>query len=186
MNHLYHDPKDSSAFAEEMFTVNLTQEQVDHFWENICKTEGGCWDWKNAVDRRGYGKMGLKYPGTKRSRMLLSHRVAFYLTTGEFPSKLSVLHHCDRPVCCNPDHLFLGTQLDNMRDMIQKGRKSTQHSTRTMGEKVNTAKLNADQVREIRRLYAEGHTQENLGALYKVTSVNISAIIRRETWKHVI
>jgi hypothetical protein len=181
------DPQDGSAVAEELFTVNLTTEQIDYFWSKVRESEDGCWDWQFALDRKGYGKMAIKYPGTKRNRMLLCHRVAYFLSEGEFPAKLSVLHKCDRPVCCNPDHLFLGTQDDNIQDMMRKGRHNSYSPNRSMGENINTAKLNADQVREIRRLYAlGGYTQVRLAAMYGISSASLSALVRGVSWKHLL
>jgi len=75
----------------------------------------GCWLWTGSTGRGGYGQ--LSYAG-KYQR---AHRVAWILTFGEIPPGMFVLHRCDVPPCCRPDHLFLGTQRDNIHDMLQKG-----------------------------------------------------------------
>ena len=91
-----------------------------------------------------------------------------------------MLHRCDNPQCVNPDHLFLGTHQDNMRDMAIKGR--TWH-----GSKHRNAKLKPSEVLEIRKLYAEGgHTTRSLGVKYGVDSKHIHNIITGKKWKIVI
>jgi len=179
------DPLDAPAIADALFTVNFTPEQIERFWSKVNKTDG-CWDWMFGVDTKGYGKIGIKYAGTKITRMLAAHRVSFFLTFGSFPLKMSVLHKCDRPRCCNPEHLFLGTQLDNMRDMDAKGRRCILRPNRTMGERVNTAKLTPEEVKEIRKLSKEGHTTNQLSLSYGVSNLNIRSIVRGVTWKHLL
>lgn len=84
--------------------------------------ERGCVEWtgvtikSNGRDDHRYGRF------TRDGRKRLAHRVAYERAFGTIPSGLQVLHRCDNPLCCNPDHLFLGTHLDNMHDAIRKGR----------------------------------------------------------------
>lgn len=87
------------------------------FWEKVQKTPS-CWLWTAAKNEKGYGIFGLRKETDK------AHRIAWRLTIGEIPIGLFVLHKCDVPNCVNPAHLFLGTNLDNVRDMIAKGRNS--------------------------------------------------------------
>lgn len=82
---------------------------------------GGCWVWKGTRDDKGY-PIGPRIAGTR-----LIHRIAYRLAHGPFPPRLMVCHKCDNPPCCNPDHLFLGTQSDNHADMIAKGRGAFQN-----------------------------------------------------------
>ena len=83
------------------------------------KRGDGCWLWQASVTADGYGRMGIGGPGNKR---MLAHRVAWQLYVGKIPDGMLVLHKCDNPPCCNPKHLFLGTDADNARDMSRKGR----------------------------------------------------------------
>lgn len=96
----------------------LTPEE--RFWAKVEKGPD-CWEWK-AFRNKGYGKF------TYNGRMYLAHRLSWILTNGPIPDGLGVLHSCDNPPCVNPDHLFLGTQLDNMRDASNKGRCANQRS----------------------------------------------------------
>ncbi len=73
----------------------------------------GCWLWMGAVISSGYGSIG---------RHGLAHRESYTAFRGKVPDGKHVLHRCDVPLCVNPDHLFIGTHTDNMRDMFRKGR----------------------------------------------------------------
>lgn len=87
----------------------------ESFWARVHKTEG-CWFWESTKNHNGYGIV------SRRAGNTLAHRVAWTLTHGEIQDGLYVCHKCDTPPCVNPDHLFLGTQKDNVQDMIKKGR----------------------------------------------------------------
>jgi len=87
---------------------------AERLWSKVTKTET-CWTWTGARNRKGYGEIGAK------GRVQKAHRIAWELTYGPIPEGLDVLHHCDNPPCCRPDHLFLGTDADNMADMMAKG-----------------------------------------------------------------
>lgn len=85
-------------------------------WGRLQK-KNDCWVWKASRNKCGYGI--IKHEG----KMWLAHRIAFVLATGRFiPPKMNILHRCDNPPCINPGHLFLGTQADNIRDMLKKNR----------------------------------------------------------------
>lgn len=76
-----------------------------------------CWIWSLAKDKDGYG---VAHKGKKNIR---AHRISYEAFIGQIPEDMGVLHKCDNPSCCNPQHLFLGTNQDNMNDMVSKGRK---------------------------------------------------------------
>lgn len=106
---------------------SLTVPLESRFWDKVHRNaEDACWNWMAAKDARGYGRVG-----TSPGRVALSHRVAFELGTGESAAGKFVCHRCDNPSCCNPSHLFLGSVVDNNRDMYAKGRDSNQNKVKT-------------------------------------------------------
>ena len=87
----------------------------------IRKEGSDCWFWQKHKDRDGYGR--IKF----RGEMSLAHRVSYLIHRGPIPTGKCVLHKCDTPDCVNPNHLFIGTQADNMADMHNKGRGNMKH-----------------------------------------------------------
>lgn len=81
-----------------------------------------CWEWRGAKDKDGYGKFTRKIPKTRKSTHHRAHRAAYTVFKGPIEEGMHVLHSCDNTSCCNPQHLFLGTNKDNMVDKIAKGR----------------------------------------------------------------
>jgi hypothetical protein len=101
------------------YSRSLSVPIQDRFWSKVkISTADACWLWQ-AATIRGYGQIGS---GGHPKRPLYAHRVAWELTHGAIPDDLNVLHRCDVPLCVNPAHLFLGTQHDNLADMVAKGR----------------------------------------------------------------
>jgi hypothetical protein len=93
----------------------LTPKQVEHFYTHIEVTDT-CWLWTGAIDNKGYGY-------TSRPK-LYAHRMSYYLFYSIDPNQMGVLHKCDTPLCVNPNHLFLGTFADNMKDRLSKNRQA--------------------------------------------------------------
>ena len=149
-------------------------DRIARFWARVrIGSAVECWEWSGHTNR-SYGHP--RWYGRKE----YAHRIAWMLTYGD-PGSLDVLHRCDNPPCCNPAHLFLGTQADNNRDMTNKGR-----NRGLRGERHPAAKLTASQVAAIRATYATGTTtQEALGARYGVGQYAISRIVRGKGWQDV-
>jgi hypothetical protein len=97
----------------------IEQKYIDRFYTKVDKTDT-CWIFTGYKDRDGYGQYGIRDQGIKVSYQ--AHRFSYEAETGIYPGKLLVCHHCDNPSCVRPDHLFLGTNKDNMEDMVKKGR----------------------------------------------------------------
>lgn len=134
----------------------------------------GCWGWRGSVDQDGYPVFRGVVAATEYRR---AHRYSYALHSGEDPEGRQVLHRCDNPTCTNPDHLFLGSNADNMADKIAKGRARV-----ARGEDSGKAILTEDQVREI---LADPRTYGELGAIYGVSAGTIGSIKARASWAHV-
>lgn len=148
---------------------------IERFEASVEKSDG-CWLWLGAPQSQGYGEMLIN------GRHYLAHRLSYELFKGPIPEGLEVCHECDNPPCVNPDHLFLGTHRDNMRDMAQKGRAAIAGPA---GERHGMSKLTVSDVREIRQRAAIGHSYRQLAEAFGVDSTNISLIVRRKAWKAV-
>lgn len=147
------------------------------FWTYVEKTPT-CWLWIGAKSNR-YGMFRWK------GRSHHSQRVAWEIYNGPIPDGFHVCHKCDVPSCVNPEHLFVGTASDNMRDMGSKGRHRIGDRK---GEKHPLAKLTTEQVIEIRRLYKRHSHDFNtytLAKQFKVSPGSIGTVVRREEWTHI-
>ncbi len=133
----------------------------------------GCLLWLGPINLGGYGHFHRKRNG----KGTLAHRASWALRYGELGSSMMVLHKCDTPTCINPDHLFLGTQADNMKDRSAKMRQPH-------GEGHPAAKITEDDVREIRRLKPTTCHRE-LIEQFGISKRAIQFIVSRKNWKHV-
>ena len=140
---------------------------IEHFWERINKAEYGCWEWTGVKDKNGYGRVFF------RGKQRFTHTVSWILTHGIAPENgYGVLHKCDNPPCVRPDHLFLGTQLDNMQDAKAKGRVA-------QGFILPQTILSPKSREEIVSLYATGHySQKALGRIFHVSQQRVSRLIK--------
>ncbi len=131
----------------------------------------GCWLWEGGLSRDGYGQLWIGGFG-----MLQTHQISYLIHVGDIPPGLTVIHSCDVPNCVNPDHLRLGTHLENMRDMSAKGR-----APRCGGRTV----LTADIVREARKRYANGERIDTISRSIAAHRMTVRVAILGKTWKHV-
>ena len=150
-----------------MTSLFIATERIEKKVERI--PEGGCWVWMGTTTVRGYGQIEHK------TKKLYAHRASYEAFVGEIPQGMYVCHTCDNVSCVNPNHLFLGTQKQNLQDMARKGRS-------TRGEKNPGAKLTEEQVNQIRTM--DG-TCSFISKIFNVSSSAISAIKRKERWSYV-
>lgn len=156
----------------------------ERFWEKVSKRgPDECWEWQASRNANGYGQFALGKRDSGSDVCAIASRVAWELSFGPIPPGVDVCHKCDNPPCCNPGHLFLGTQTDNTADMVNKGRMNK--SNQTKGEAVHTARLSPDQVIEIRRLRDAGVSQRRVAKQFGVGQAAISNIALRKSWKHI-
>lgn len=146
-------------------------------------SESECWNWTGQKNNRGYGifknKILMEQMGVGVATA--SPRAAYWIFKKPFGREW-VLHHCDNPACCNPNHLYLGSPQDNVDDMVSRGRNSR-------GEDRPAAKLTEMDVREIRRLRGKrGGSRmktKDIAAKFSIGVSLVNKIVFREAWKHV-
>lgn len=160
----------------------------ERFWLKVdVLGKNDCWEWNACITKTtGYGKFSItKY------KKIDSHRAVWILTHGKIKNNLWVLHRCDNKKCCNPNHLFLGTYLDNVADMVKKGRqaKGNKNGLRVhpesvqRGEKHTSSKLTKKQVLEIKQLVKDGKSDIEISSRYKVSPKAIYLLRHNTTYK---
>jgi hypothetical protein len=169
--------------------TEYTTEFIVRFWARVARGEGedACWPWAGPQSSAGYG--AIMYRRVNRS----THRLAWELTNGAIPDGLWVLHRCDNPPCCNPAHLFLGTNADNVRDregkrrgFFKKGQKNPWRVPPPRGSAQKLAKLTEATVLEmVARYRAGGVTQRALADEYGISRPIVSLILSGKRWPHV-
>lgn len=137
-------------------------------------TPGECWEWQGKRNRAGYGIW----------RDQLAHRLTYAAMFGPIPDGLVIMHTCDNPPCCNPNHLRDGTHADNTADKVAKGRQARGPTPSRQGERNAKAKLTAGQVEEIRQLLATGMLPREVAPLFGVCRSTVSRIRFGSAWTH--
>lgn len=156
--------------------VSIPVEQ--RFWSKVQKGAADeCWLWlastNHADSNRSYGEFWVN------GRRVKAHRFAWELAHGRsIPKGLLACHSCDNPRCVNPDHIFIGTHSDNLRDAVQKGRHQSPR-----GESHPLAVLTVNEVVEMRRLRGEGASAKCLANRYGISVQSVRRIIRGDWWK---
>lgn len=146
----------------------------ERFWQKVSKSDGdGCWNWTAALTADGYGRIG-----NGSGKLLKSNRASWMIHFGPIPDGACVCHRCDNRACVRPDHLFLGTQAENVADMMAKKRVAR-------GERRGTSWLREHQVIMIRRIYYEGRlNQTEIATLVGTSPDNISRITSGKRWSY--
>jgi hypothetical protein len=150
---------------------------MKRFWDKVSiPPEDGCWTWNGATLGDGYGVIGHG-----KSKVVRAHRLSWEMAKGTIHDGMFVCHHCDNPPCVNPDHLFLGTALDNTRDMDNKGRRINRP---VRGERQGLAKLTSNSVIRI-RIVAGSLSAEKIAKAIGVSKKCVLNVIHNKTWTHI-
>lgn len=183
------DSQIDATLTEIASKYTLSADQIQRFWSRVdIKGPDDCWDYTGPKDRDGYGRFHAF--GNARA----AHGIALMIHTGKHWGKLCTCHTCDRPICANPRHLFLGTTGDNNRDRTAKGRTASgdnnwAHANKHLmrrGEQHTHSKLTVADVLEIRRANKEdGAGSRTLARKFSVSQSLIMHIIKRRNWTHI-
>ena len=149
------------------------QSTEERFWFYVDKSDvDGCWIWKGVIEKKGYGQFKAF------AKSLKAHRCSYEFSYGRIPESMLVCHTCDNRACVNPDHLFLGTDSDNMRDMSNKGRGKIPAEW-MYGDRHPSTKLSEQDVKNVRELYSTGlYTYKEMADIYMVSFQLIGMIVK--------
>lgn len=165
---------------------------AQRFWGKVNKDSpvpahapwlGQCWLW--TASRASYGRYGQFGLDGRAGGTIGAHRFSWQSEHGPIPDGLHVCHHCDTTLCVRPSHLFLGTQLANIHDAIDKGRMPPSAFGNYFGSCNHNAKIDADAVRSIRALHQRGVDGSAIARMFGVSKSAISSVLLGKTWKHV-
>lgn len=145
------------------------------FWSKVDRSNGpeACWTWKGYVRYDGYGQL------QRDKKKVKAHRLALALSGAAFTSSDCVLHRCDNKLCVNPAHLSTGTQADNMRDMVSKGRSLG-------GERNARARLTSADVRGIRVALLAGEPKASIARRFRTSRPNVQLIAKGGSWANTL
>ncbi len=168
--------KNWTAIKDKAFRLKLSYFSNNHdetrFWKYVDKkSKNECWNWTGTCDQNGYGQF---WPYHQKA--IGTHRFSWLLHYGDIPDQLWVLHTCDNRKCINPQHLWLGTRQDNMKDMVIKNRQ-------IKCEKHPRAKLTVSQVERILELKGKFSHRE-LAGMFNVSHTSIGKIHRSQSWRN--
>lgn len=149
---------------DDLYEKLLSNSSVNH--------NSGCIEWNGALSKKGYGHINWK------GRVLRVHKASYTAKYGDVPNGYFVCHKCDNRKCFNPEHLYLGTPLENSRDMVKKNRQ-------TIGEKNPMAKLTESDVMKIRKLRNDGLFMREIAELFNVSREAVGMIVRSKRWANV-
>jgi hypothetical protein len=162
--------------------VYQRKEFSEYFWNKVDKKGlGECWLWKGSCYKNGYGT--IRRDGKVASAHRTSYDLHHPLTSPISDIKLDVCHKCDNVKCINPNHLFLGTRSDNMRDCVEKERNN---HVGLCGSANGFSKYTEDDIKQLRADFATGdYTKTDLAIIYDMPRTTVSDIINRKRWNHI-
>lgn len=150
--------------------AHIDDEVIKRFITKVKKRSNGCYEWIGAVGDRGrYGTFSLA------GKTVGAHRIAWIIANGEdIPDGQFVCHSCDNSLCVHPEHLFLGTHKENMKDMCHKGR-----------SKKGQKKLTVQEVLEIRKLWSKGKNYQYINKKFNINGTTVQRIVTGKLWKNI-
>lgn len=159
----------TAAIAAKIKTRKITKTFHERLWSKIqIGNPENCWEWSGARQERGHGV--IKITGEKKN--MLVHRAVFEEIHGPIPDGVLICHTCDNPPCCNPNHLFSGTQVDNMSDCSEK-------------ERIFKMKLTYDEVKKMKQMRMAGMNWSAIGRAFNVHRSTAKCAVTGKTWKHI-
>jgi hypothetical protein len=148
--------------------------RISVFLDNILKIQDtGCWEWQGSY-KSGYGFFGIN------GKEVATHRFSYELYNGPINDGLECCHSCDNSMCCNPEHLFLGTHSDNMQDMVSKGR-----ANKNKGERHHKSSITESDVKNILVLLSSGVSMKKIHEELNISYRIIQRVCSGESWSHV-
>jgi HNH endonuclease len=144
----------------------------EKFYKNVRKNENGCWDWIGNTSAYNRGRM------TIGGRKMYAYHISYELHIGPIPTGMQINHTCDNPNCVNPEHLYAGTQSDNTRDAIRRGRWVNNSTGRVRSH------LSPDDVRAIRQQCASVSMTE-VGKRFGISYTQVRRIVTGKHWKDI-
>lgn len=151
--------------------MSFRKSTLDRFWENVCKSDK-CWIWKGWILAIGYGGFSIK------GKFIYAHRFSYEIHNGKIPDGKLICHTCDNRICVNPSHFFLGSHLDNSKDMVNKGRNKK-------GENVVNHKLKNEDIINIRCIRKEGISYNKIAQTFGISYSTSRSICLKLTWNHI-
>lgn len=147
----------------------------ERFEQTINKQDNGCWMWSGCSKKCGANMIyGITYLNRKTE---YAHRASYILYRGNIPNGMQINHHCDIPLCVNPDHLYAGTHQDNMNDVRDRNRRA--NVPKRYGEANSNSKITKEQANDIQCYYQSGvFTQQALADMYGISQNRVSHIVR--------
>ncbi|HXY37733.1 MAG TPA: HNH endonuclease signature motif containing protein [Planctomycetaceae bacterium] len=147
----------------------LTKREAERFWAKVDKTpghgpNGDCWLWTASQRGVGYGGFGLD------GSLIVAHRVAFRLSGGSLKPGQIVMHSCDVRLCCNPAHLRVGTQADNIRDAYAKGR---------IRPPTRAVPMTDEELRQLKYEYDHGLSKRTLSKKWDLDRTTLTRLLKR-------
>lgn len=146
--------------------------KLSDVWNHVERGDNDeCWMWISRKHKDGYGFLKIQ------GKYWLAHRAVYAYCNGPIPTGKVIRHSCDTPACCNPNHLLIGTQIDNIQDRQDRGRHVACHGTKS-----GMSKLSESQVLAIRK---DDRFQKVIADDYGIGQSTVSSIKTRQTWKHI-